>query len=780
MLRNVFKSILVFSLLVSANMAFADFAACPSASDAQKIVNSAAGSLTPVASPATGWTLYQATATDLVTIDYYTQVKPSNNVGDHVKYLATFLQGAASNFDTATLRHCYYPVATGSLDATGAPQVPSVIVPGLEGKAQVLALEYAAGVDPGPGPGPGPTPVPTTTTDVQVSFVFPTGVTPPATVSSVTLTNSTMGIFSVLSANTAGAVISKVPTSTAGITYSYSASGATVGAQNYCASSGTTTVSTAQHSFIVNYAACSVPPPEVGNKVIAYLMIADTVAGADGKLGILMNQLGTTKPNFNRLILSFLQPTFTNYTKGSLACSGILGFYCAPTSQVGAEQHEMMRQAQLKDGISSFNALKTDIAKLKAQGVEVFLAIGGWDYSCNAQLYCKSLTLYNTTITPATCDTAPYGSFCEPPDQPQKFDWFPDPNSADPTEKNNAQLSYPNVVALAKDLGAAGIDLDYEEFWHADWNRRDWNANNTFTSYINTGGNIPQQRFDALTYADLNNPANGWISAAPNHKITSGGTFAMPDTVAKVVAITEALVSASGSQTAGLRFSTAAPAVGGTPILTPQSGSDKTETNGSVWWGGNLKGLIYNMAFATATADRPNGILDDFDTISVMSYDLGPNDFQPPLNTLPNQVGYYVREYNIWGQNNPILPKPGTTGYNDVVPKQFAYKGHIAFGFEIGQPAYPKDSSWTQLALTQQFVATILANRGAPTSNVGHFDADAMIMWEMYKPTAPTGPANQATPLFALQQTCISFGLQAQGFCQSPAPMPISLNKPNP
>jgi len=27
---------------------------------------------------------------------------------------------------------------------------------------------------------------------------------------------------------------------------------------------------------------------------------------------------------------------------------------------------------------------------------------------------------------------------------------------------------------MAKDLGCTGVDLDYEEFWHADYYRRDW------------------------------------------------------------------------------------------------------------------------------------------------------------------------------------------------------------------------------------------------------------------------------------------------------------------
>lgn len=41
-----------------------------------------------------------------------------------------------------------------------------------------------------------------------------------------------------------------------------------------------------------------------------------------------INQLGNDKPSFNRLVLSFIQPSIHTYETGNLACTGILGHYC--------------------------------------------------------------------------------------------------------------------------------------------------------------------------------------------------------------------------------------------------------------------------------------------------------------------------------------------------------------------------------------------------------------------------------------------------------------------
>lgn len=89
---------------------------------------------------------------------------------------------------------------------------------------------------------------------------------------------------------------------------------------------------------------------------------------------------------------------------------------------------------------------------------------------------------------------------------------------------------YDDFVSLAKDLQVAGIDLDYEEFWHAD-------------------------RFK--------------IGSAP-------GPWELPQTVYKYSAIVRNLMTSIQTNYPTCKLSTAAAAVGA------WSGS---------WWGGNLKGV---------------------------------------------------------------------------------------------------------------------------------------------------------------------------------------------
>ena len=89
---------------------------------------------------------------------------------------------------------------------------------------------------------------------------------------------------------------------------------------------------------------------------------------------------------------------------------------------------------------------------------------------------------------------------------------------------------YEDLVYLAKDLGAAGVDIDYEEFWHAD----------TFK-----------------------------VGSAP-------GPWTLPQTVYKYSAVVYNVMSSIKANYPTCKLSTAAAAVGA------WSGS---------WWGGNLKGI---------------------------------------------------------------------------------------------------------------------------------------------------------------------------------------------
>lgn len=42
-----------------------------------------------------------------------------------------------------------------------------------------------------------------------------------------------------------------------------------------------------------------------------------------------VTQLGSvSKPDFNRVSISFIAPSIHTYTTGNLACTGIMGYYC--------------------------------------------------------------------------------------------------------------------------------------------------------------------------------------------------------------------------------------------------------------------------------------------------------------------------------------------------------------------------------------------------------------------------------------------------------------------
>jgi chitinase len=253
-LSNILKTGLLLSTLLTAHVSFADFTACPTAAGAQAYFNSTAGKLVGRSNPSTGFIYYTALAADnFMTIDYYARKAPAN-LSDHVKYLATFLQGDAVSVDlpasAPTVRHCYYPGTatggTGILDPLGNPLT-----------AQALALEY------GPGTPPAPTP-PTTTVNVTATIIFP--VAPPAAATTtVTLASPTQSfpVTTGLTGTSTTATINGVVVSANGTPYpyNYSAKDVLVGAQNYCATSGTASLSTTNKAFTVTFAACSPPPP---------------------------------------------------------------------------------------------------------------------------------------------------------------------------------------------------------------------------------------------------------------------------------------------------------------------------------------------------------------------------------------------------------------------------------------------------------------------------------------------------------------------------------------
>ncbi|KAF9116481.1 hypothetical protein BGX27_002153 [Mortierella sp. AM989] len=404
----------------------------------------------------------------------------------------------------------------------------------------------------------------------------------------------------------------------------------------------------------------------------------------------------------NRIFLSFARPGMT-YVPGSNTLEHV-GLNYASTPDFG------------------FADLKAKVATLQANGVEVFLSVGGWNYGCFPYLYTYYTVGGYGTSTPNYYKIQQFGGSlssctednmwcytCEPKSENTvlaDFDIFPEPSNSstwqdaqkyvlagaggdkpvfhpeivpgrtwtDPLNqmKNLVPGSdhfvkqnrdpYQDLVYLGKDLGLAGVDIDYEEMWHADYFR--------------------------------NGPATGpWTSHQTVYKYAA----IMRDVQINIQAIAPKMMLA-----------TAASAAGG------------LSTN---WWGGNLKNIWYNLfkwypEVYNFMATGTNG-----GGVNVMTYDLSNNQQYhecPDSNTcsLSQQVNYYMNSY---AANN----MPANVGY------------------EIGIPAYPaSDHDPThQLPLIQSELTSILAAQG---SKGGFF-------WELYK---SAGSTNNVEVTSVAQQIC--------------------------
>ncbi|WP_131794561.1 glycoside hydrolase family 18 protein [Fluoribacter gormanii] len=432
-------------------------------------------------------------------------------------------------------------------------------------------------------------------------------------------------------------------------------------------------------------------------KIVSVYLLIDTPEQLQRYVNDLLK---LKKPNFNRVIFSFVRPTLIDYQQGNLAATGILGYF---TDHDGK-------------GAQAFNALKSAIKLSEEKKIQTFLAVGGWNYSCN----------FNEAQE--ACGPAPSAT------NQVLYDWFPDPT--DPDQAVKAKTSYENLVKLANDLGVDGIDFDYEEVWHADQYAVAWGPSTSgewstdiAQSILNAGG---------PTYKNL-----------MKYGINSGSSYVMPKTIDKVDAILHAIMNNPNAKY--LKFTTASPPVGARPITGFVSG-DKypdIDTKGGLWWKGNLKGLWYQLA------NKDEAIVSRFDSMGLMTYDLcGDNAVvcapyaNGPLD-LPGQISAYMNDYTNWLKADRVS-KPSLTidsiGKVTFLPAKYHINAKIQFGFEVNQPAYPKNISG-QLQLTKQLVDKILGQQKG---------SGGVIIWQMYS-RKNTAVSDATTVKYTINQSCKTF-----------------------
>ncbi|HHF7375706.1 glycoside hydrolase family 18 protein [Legionella bozemanae] len=439
--------------------------------------------------------------------------------------------------------------------------------------------------------------------------------------------------------------------------------------------------------------------PAANEKVVSVYLLIDNPAQLQQYVNDLLK---LKKPNFNRVIFSFVRPSLIDYQTGNLAKTGILGYF---TDHDGK-------------GAQAFDQLKAAIKLSEEKNIQTFLSVGGWNYSCNFAVARGACGPASSSINQAF------------------YDWFPDPTDPDREQASKAKTSYANLVKLANDLGVDGIDFDYEEFWHADQYAVSWgpSSNGEWStdiaqSILNAGG---------PTYNNL-----------MKYGINSGSSYVMPKTIDKVDAILHALMDDPGAKY--LKFATAAPPVGARPITGFVYGDKYPDiyTKGGLWWKGNLKGLWYNLT------DKDAAIVSRFDSLGLMTYDLcgdNPVECAPYANgplDLPGQVSAYMKDYTNWLKAE-VVSKPSLTvdniGKVTFLPAKYFINAKIQFGFEVNQPAYPQNING-QLQLTNQLVNEILAQQ----KNSG-----GVIIWQMYSKRNTSVP-DATTVKYTISQSCKTF-----------------------
>ncbi|MGY3621978.1 hypothetical protein [Bradyrhizobium sp. USDA 10063] len=468
----------------------------------------------------------------------------------------------------------------------------------------------------------------------------------------------------------------------------------------------------------------------------------------------LSDKIAAEGSNFNNLMLSFVQPSLTKYTPNSLTCTGLFGYICLKGKEAPKET---------TDGAADFKRLKGILANLRAHGVQTYISVGGWNFSCHPDIYDRTARTQNA---------------CGPVDQ--VYDVFPNPSKTIPRFESNitgsaAEGAYKNIVDLANDLGAAGIDVDYEEFWHADINAKSWTLNpDTIVPPVENG--VPQR----LSDAELKQLGLGEDVYNPQMEVNPGSekyARAMPATVDKFAAILKSLERSIKSINPSLKLSTAAPATGGIPNMSANWGTVASNSGiyGGAWWGGNLYGLIYNTALLYKEE------IDKLSYVGIMSYDLGERgcrDGDHPDSEIPcdlvGQVNFYYNQFATWLKTGGGLPADSglTTSHvklsgsrthakASIQPRKLLISPPITVGFEVGQPATGN------LVLTKDKL-TQLVDGTVKYGQVG------IIMWDLFKDVRydqENWDPTWATPKDVLKEVCTKMGLAGAHYnCKANVP----------
>ncbi|KAJ3230834.1 hypothetical protein HDU81_004224 [Chytriomyces hyalinus] len=459
-----------------------------------------------------------------------------------------------------------------------------------------------------------------------------TGPAPSSAATSASSTSSVPAKSSAVSASvtsrSSAAASSAVPSTV--VSTAPATSAAATSATNAPVTSAKPPATSASSSASAPSPTTSVPRPNIGTKVVGGYLLLNPTEGPSKLRALAQN--AATLP-INRIFLSFVRPDMV-YVPGS-----------------NTLEHSDIGYAT--SGDFGFAEVKKYVQQLQAGGVEVFLSMGGWNYNCFPYFYTKysigsfptgpnywKIKEYGLGSTDGCNESNMWCYTCEPQSANttlKDFIIFPEPEGTatwqaaqnyitqnskgdavhwnpqfiggatikDPidgktltTVPGNNYWSiqkrdpYADFVYLAKDLGLDGIDLDYEEMWHAD----------TFRN-----GKLP-------------------------------GPFKLDQTVYKYTAIAYDMMNVIQDVYPICKFATAAGAAGA--------------WQGN-WWGGNLKGLWYfsNLWFPEVTAFMSVGA--NAGGINVMSYDLSNNNqFYECPNTpndcdLAGQVKFYMNTYAI-------------------------------------------------------------------------------------------------------------------------------------